>query len=105
LHFAKLLAPSFPRFRGISIDVTDDDENALDSIRVNREFASNVIDESDLHDRKHDDPRTSTFRGITIDERDENENAVDSIRVICEAISHEIDINLLFALKECARII
>jgi hypothetical protein len=32
---------------------------------------SNVIDESDSHPRKHDDPMISTFRGITIDWSDE----------------------------------
>jgi hypothetical protein len=30
------------------IDLSDDLENASDSIRVNREFDSNVIDENDL---------------------------------------------------------
>jgi hypothetical protein len=32
---------------GINIDSSDDDENALDSIRVNREFDSIEMDESD----------------------------------------------------------
>jgi hypothetical protein len=32
---------------GIVIDETDDAENTFDSIRVNREFDSNVIDESE----------------------------------------------------------
>jgi hypothetical protein len=45
----------------------DDDENALDSIRFNREFDSNEIDESDLQSAKHDDPRISTLHGISID--------------------------------------
>jgi hypothetical protein len=54
-------------FRGISIDSSDEDENAADSIRVKCEFDSNVIDESDLHRIKHSDPRISTFRGIKID--------------------------------------
>jgi hypothetical protein len=45
----------------------DESENALDSIRINREFDSNEIDESDLQDKKHDDPTISTFRGISID--------------------------------------
>jgi hypothetical protein len=35
----------------------DDAENAFDSIRVNCEFDSNVIDESDLQDEKHEEPR------------------------------------------------
>jgi hypothetical protein len=54
-------------FRGITIDLSDEDENACHSIRVNRESDSNVIDESDLQYEKHDEQRTSTFRGITID--------------------------------------
>jgi hypothetical protein len=41
--------------------------NADDSIRVNREFDSNVIDESDLQYEKHFDSRISTFLGIKID--------------------------------------
>jgi hypothetical protein len=45
----------------------DEDENAFDSIRVNREFDSNEIDESDWQFSKHDNPRISTFRGISID--------------------------------------
>jgi hypothetical protein len=36
-------------FRGISIDSSYVLENEFDSIRVKREFDSNVIDESDLH--------------------------------------------------------
>jgi hypothetical protein len=54
-------------FRGITIDWSDEDENALNSIRVKCEFDSNVIDESDLQHAKHFDPRISTFRGIKID--------------------------------------
>jgi hypothetical protein len=41
--------PRISTFRGISIDLSDENENARDSIRVNREFDSNEIDESDLH--------------------------------------------------------
>jgi hypothetical protein len=36
-------------------------------MRLNREFDSNEIDESDSHDRKHDEPIISTLHGITID--------------------------------------
>jgi hypothetical protein len=43
---------------------SDEYENAYDSIRVNREFDSNEIDESYSQHVKHDDPRISTFRGI-----------------------------------------
>jgi hypothetical protein len=47
---------------GISINSNDDNENALDSIRINHEFDSNEINESDLKYAKHDDPRISIFR-------------------------------------------
>jgi hypothetical protein len=52
--------------RGIVIDVSDDDENVLDSIRVNRESFGNEIDESDLQeiDEKHSEQRISTNRGL-----------------------------------------
>jgi hypothetical protein len=36
--------------RGIPIDLSDEYENASDSIRTNGEFDSNEIDESDLLD-------------------------------------------------------
>jgi hypothetical protein len=78
-------------FRGITIDWSDDWENANDLIRVNREFDSNVIDESDLQDEKHDEPRIWTVEGIIIDRSDENENAFDSIRVNREFDSNIID--------------
>jgi hypothetical protein len=79
---------------GISVDLidsSDDDENADDSIRFNREFDSNEIDESDLQDEKHDDPRISTFRGISIDLTDDSRNAKDSIRINPEHNSNEND--------------
>jgi hypothetical protein len=44
-----------------------DNENASDSIRFNDDGDSNEIDESDLQELKHADPRISTFRGIKID--------------------------------------
>jgi hypothetical protein len=50
-----------------------------------------VIDESDLHLKKHFDPRISTFFGIKIDSSDEDENASDSIRLKCEFDSNVID--------------
>jgi hypothetical protein len=53
-------------FRGITIDWSDEYENAYDSIRVKCEFNSNVIDESDLQSEKHFDPRISTLFGISI---------------------------------------
>jgi hypothetical protein len=48
------------------IDLSDDDENAHDSIRFNCEFDSNVIDESEPQHEKHPDPRISTFLPISI---------------------------------------
>jgi hypothetical protein len=50
-----------------------------------------VIDESELQNEKHFDPRISTFLGIKIDPSDEDENASDSIRVKCEFDSNVID--------------
>jgi hypothetical protein len=73
------------------IDLSDEHENVLDSIRMNREFDSNEIDESDLQSRKHDDPRISTVRGMSIDASDEHENALDSIRINREFDSNESD--------------
>jgi hypothetical protein len=91
IQFSKDDDPRISTFRGISIDRSDEYENANDSIRFNRESDSNEMDESDLHDEKHDDPRISTFRGISIDRSDEYENADDSIRFNCESDSNMID--------------
>jgi hypothetical protein len=57
--------PRISTLFGISIDRSDEDENASDSIRVNRELDSNEIDVSDLHFEKHDEPRTSMSNGIS----------------------------------------
>jgi hypothetical protein len=67
LQFEKQLEQRILTPFGIKIDRSDENENASDSICVNREFVSNVIDESDLQDEKHFDPRISTFIGIKID--------------------------------------
>jgi hypothetical protein len=48
-HDEKHDDPRFSTFRGISIELSDENKNAFDTIRVNREFDSNKIDESDLH--------------------------------------------------------
>jgi hypothetical protein len=49
--------------------VRDEDKNADDSIRVNRELDSNEIDESNLQHEKHEQPRISIFDGIlTLDD-------------------------------------
>jgi hypothetical protein len=50
--------------RGIVIEISDNDEHVLDSIRVTRESFANEIDESDLQDEKHPEQRISTDRGI-----------------------------------------
>jgi hypothetical protein len=57
--------------RGISIDSSDNPKNAYDSIRINREFDSNEINESDSQSEKHHDPRISTVRAISIQDDDE----------------------------------
>jgi hypothetical protein len=72
------------------IDRSDDDENADDSIRVNRDSDSNEIDESDLQSKKHDEQRFSTVRGIMIDSSDESEKAIDSIRINLPSLSNVI---------------
>jgi hypothetical protein len=51
---------------GITIDRSDEFENAYDSICVNREFDSNEIDESDSQHEKQDEPRISISEGISI---------------------------------------
>jgi hypothetical protein len=43
----------------ITIDCSDEYENASDSIRRCREFDSNEMDESDLHSEKYDKRRIS----------------------------------------------
>jgi hypothetical protein len=62
---------------GITIDLSDENENVLNSIRVNRELDSNEIDVSDSQSEKHDPPRNSTLFGITIDLKDEDENTLN----------------------------
>jgi hypothetical protein len=53
--------------RGIKIDCSDEYENASDSIRVQREFDSNLIDERNVQYKKHFEQRISTLLGIKID--------------------------------------
>jgi hypothetical protein len=55
--------------------------NAFDSIRLRHDGDSNEIDGSDVHHKKHDEPRISTLHGITIDWSDDFQNTVDSIRI------------------------
>jgi hypothetical protein len=61
--------------RGIQIDLKDEEQNASDSIRLNKQSRSNVIDVSDLQNEKQDEPIILTRRGIQIDRNDEQENA------------------------------
>jgi hypothetical protein len=60
--------PSNSTLRGIGLDASDEDENADDSIRINREFDSNEIDVSDLLDDKLDFPRVSISVQRVIDD-------------------------------------
>jgi hypothetical protein len=50
--------------RGIKIDSSDEYEKANGSIRINREFDSNKIDVSDLHDEKHFEQKSSILLGM-----------------------------------------
>jgi hypothetical protein len=88
-------------FRGITIDWSDEFENDSDSIRANREFNSNVIEESDVQYEKHCDPRISTLLGIKIDWSDEFENDSDSIRANRELDSNVIEESDVQCEKHC----
>jgi hypothetical protein len=66
-QFEKHLEQRMSTLDGIIIDLSDDDENADDSIRVNHELDSNEIDESDRQYEKHFEERISTLDGIIID--------------------------------------
>jgi hypothetical protein len=59
--------------QGIRIDLSDEHENAKDSIRTNREGNSNEIDKSDLHQEKQYETRSSTVLGIVMDRIAERE--------------------------------
>jgi hypothetical protein len=48
------------------IDLSDEYENASDSIRVKHQFDSNVIDESDSQFEKQNDPKMSILLAISI---------------------------------------
>jgi hypothetical protein len=50
--------------RGIKIDLSDESENADDSIRVSRGFDSNDMGENELQSDKYDEPRISMSFGI-----------------------------------------
>jgi hypothetical protein len=77
----------------MTIDSSDDDENADDLIPFNDDGDSNEIDESDWHHEKQYDPRISTEHGIEIDSSVESENARDSMPFNDGGDSNEIDEN------------
>jgi hypothetical protein len=56
--------PRISTFRGMSIDRSDEDENAFDSIRFNREFDSKDRNRSVLHPSKHFADNAVVDRGI-----------------------------------------
>jgi hypothetical protein len=55
-------------FQGITIECSDEDENAYDLIRVKCQFDSNLVDESDSQNEKLFDPTISIFRPMSIDD-------------------------------------
>jgi hypothetical protein len=68
------------RFRGSSIDSSDESRNASDSIRFSDDGDSNTIDEIALHSLKLYRQRISTLHGMTIDSSVEHEKVDESIR-------------------------
>jgi hypothetical protein len=52
IHNLKQFDPRISTFFGINIDSIDEDENADDPIRVNCEFDSNEIDETDSQSKR-----------------------------------------------------
>jgi hypothetical protein len=90
-HNEKQFEPRISPVRGITIDLSEEWENALNSIRFNLESDSIEIDERDLQNEKQPEPRISTVRGITIASSEELENALNSIRFNLESDSIEID--------------
>jgi hypothetical protein len=72
LHCEKQFDSRISTFLGIKIDSSNEYENASDSIRVKREFDSNVIEKNDSHFAKHFDARISTFLGIKIESSDDS---------------------------------
>jgi hypothetical protein len=72
-----------------------DNENALDSFRINRELDSNERNESnsqlDKKTQKKDEQKILTICGITMNWSDEFEKASDSILTNFELNSNETD--------------
>jgi hypothetical protein len=53
-------------FRGVKIDLSDDDGNTFDSIICKRILYSNAIDETNFHFLKKNDSKIFKFSGIQI---------------------------------------
>jgi hypothetical protein len=66
-QYEKQYEPRISTLREITIDFSEDSENALDSIRFNMESEAIEIDERDRQPVKQLEQRISTLRGITID--------------------------------------
>jgi hypothetical protein len=66
IQYEKHEEPRISTLLGIMIDWSDEYKNAFDSIRLNREFDSNVIDESDSQNAKQYDPKISISCAISI---------------------------------------
>jgi hypothetical protein len=59
------LSPVFrPKVR-IIIELSDEEENARDSTRINREPQANEMDDNDSHDSKQEKPRLSISHPIS----------------------------------------
>jgi hypothetical protein len=54
-HASKQTDPRTSALPGITIDFSEEDRNARNSIRVNREFDSDEIDASDVQNEKQND--------------------------------------------------
>jgi hypothetical protein len=71
--------------------------NAIFSIRDNLESDSNVTEESDVQEEKHDSLKTSTDAGMVTNLRPVFENASDSIRSNLDLFSITTDLMDLFS--------
>jgi hypothetical protein len=60
-------SPRFSTLRGMTIDFSEQNRNAQDSMFFSCEFDSKETDESDLQCEKHFKQRISTLRGMTIE--------------------------------------
>jgi membrane protein implicated in regulation of membrane protease activity len=69
----------FSTIRGMMMEVREELENAIGSIRRNTESDSIETDERDPHQQKHSEPRISTVRGMTMEVREERGNVSDLV--------------------------